>query len=206
MKIAALLSACIFIGGGAVSFATNNSEADTQPKAIKEMKNAPNTSPRRTRTAGRSEDPNTGMAAPYSNTGDNSFWNAKENSKLNSKNNESDLDTGNTIDNFNFRNSDSMNNNVSGVTGATTETDKSEKADNLNQNSKDLEITREIRRGLVNQNDLSVRAHNLSVVTQNGLVTLRGTVPLTAEKVSAGQIAQGVSGVSSVNNLIQVSK
>ncbi len=190
MKIAALLSACIFIGGGAVSFATNNSEADTQPSTIKEMKNAPNTNQRRTRTAGRSEDPNTGMPAPYKTSDKsseaNTSWESREN------------------DHSVFRNND--NNNVSGITGATTETEKNTKADNQNQNSKDLEITREIRRGLVNQKDLSVRAQNLTVVTQNGMVTLSGTVPLAAEKVSAGRIAQGVSGVSSVNNLIQVNK
>lgn len=202
MKIATLLSACIFIGGGAVSFATNNSNTDTEPTTIKEMKNAPNASQRRTRTAGRSEDPNTGMAAPHKGSEAKNSWDSRENDKFNSTTNE--LDNDNAYDNSDFRNSD--NNNVSGVTGATTETDKSAKAENQNQNSKDLEITREIRRGLVNQKDLSVRAHNLTVVTQNGLVTLSGTVPLAAEKVSAGRIAQGVSGVSSVNNLIQVSK
>ncbi len=93
-----------------------------------------------------------------------------------------------------------------GAAGTPTGNDRNLTAGDQSKNQKDLEITRQIRQGLMAQKDLSTRAHNLTVVSENGVVTLRGTVPNDSEKTSAEQIARGVTGVASITNLIQVSK
>lgn len=54
------------------------------------------------------------------------------------------------------------------------------------------------------QGDVSMRTHNIGVSADNGVVTLRGTVDSAEAKQQAGQLAQQVSGVRSVNNELQV--
>lgn len=53
-------------------------------------------------------------------------------------------------------------------------------------------------------NDQNVRSRNVDVTTQNGVVTLRGTVENEAAKQQAQQLAQNVQGVTRVDNQIQV--
>ena len=46
----------------------------------------------------------------------------------------------------------------------------------------------------------------ISVTAFNGKVTLTGGVDKTAQKKKAGEIARGVEGVASVNNLLEIKK
>ena len=49
-------------------------------------------------------------------------------------------------------------------------------ADQQSNNSADLKMTQEIRRALMKDKSLSMYAHNVKVITENGKVTLRGPV------------------------------
>lgn len=68
-----------------------------------------------------------------------------------------------------------------------------------NQKS-DLEITRDIRRALVNDKPLSVRAHNVVIVTKHGKVTLRGKVASDAEKQAVESTAARIAGADNVTD------
>jgi osmotically-inducible protein OsmY len=52
--------------------------------------------------------------------------------------------------------------------------------------------------------DKEVKAHNITVNTSGGVVTLTGTAATMRESERAGQIAQNVAGVKSVKNEIMV--
>jgi hyperosmotically inducible protein len=82
--------------------------------------------------------------------------------------------------------------------GATT-------ADQQKNNKGDLEITRKIRQGIVKDKTLSTYAHNIKVVTQNGVVTLRGPVRSNDEKVAIETIAVQVAGQGNVHNELELS-
>ena len=82
--------------------------------------------------------------------------------------------------------------------GATT-------ADQQNNSKGDLEITRKIRQGIVKDKTLSTYAHNIKVVTQNGVVTLRGPVRSNDDKVAIETIAVQVAGQGNVHNELELS-
>ena len=72
-------------------------------------------------------------------------------------------------------------------------------------NSKsDLNITQAIRKAVVADKDLSTNAHNVKIITRNGVVTLRGPVKSAAEKADIGAMAEQVAGVTHVNNKIEI--
>jgi osmotically-inducible protein OsmY len=72
--------------------------------------------------------------------------------------------------------------------------------------SADAEITQEIRQKIMG-GDLSTRAQNLNIVTDEGKVTLRGSVPTAAEKSKVEEMARSVSGVMDVDaSKVTVSK
>jgi osmotically-inducible protein OsmY len=52
--------------------------------------------------------------------------------------------------------------------------------------------------------DKEVKAHNITVNTAGGVVTLAGTAATMRESEKAGQIAQSVAGVKSVKNDIRI--
>ena len=58
-------------------------------------------------------------------------------------------------------------------------------ADQQKDNARDLEITQNIRRAVMDDKTLSTYAHNVKVVTKGGQVTLKGPVRSDAEKKSA---------------------
>lgn len=68
----------------------------------------------------------------------------------------------------------------------------------------DLRITLEIRKAVIADKELSTNAHNVKIVTANGVVTLRGPVKNSAEKARIGAKAQHVSGVTRVDNQIEI--
>jgi hyperosmotically inducible protein len=56
----------------------------------------------------------------------------------------------------------------------------------------------------VHDDGLSVKAHNVKVVANNGVVTLRGPVANAQEKARVEQDAARVSGVSRVDNQLDI--
>ena len=70
----------------------------------------------------------------------------------------------------------------------------------------DIDITAAIRKAVVDDKALSVNAHNVKIMTSNGVVTLRGPVKSEEEKKSIEAKAKQVAGVSRVDNLLEVEK
>lgn len=71
--------------------------------------------------------------------------------------------------------------------------------------SRDIEITAEIRRAVVDDAAMSTNAKNIKIITaKGGVVTLRGVVDSEAEKDSIEAKAKAVAGVQSVDNQLEV--
>jgi osmotically-inducible protein OsmY len=70
----------------------------------------------------------------------------------------------------------------------------------------DQEITRQIRVAVIGDKTLSTYAHNVKIITQNGMVTLRGPVRSEAEKRSIEAKAKTVVGAAQVKNDLTVTE
>jgi osmotically-inducible protein OsmY len=79
-------------------------------------------------------------------------------------------------------------------------------ADQQSNSQGDMDITREIRRQIVNDESLSTSAHNIKIVTIDGVVTLRGPVVSAKEKTVVAEAAKKVAGVSKVDNQLEIAK
>jgi len=79
-------------------------------------------------------------------------------------------------------------------------------ADQQSNDQEDLEITRAVRQAIVKDESLSTSAHNVKIITIDGVVTLRGPVVSKAEKTNIGATATKVAGVSRVDNQLEVAK
>ena len=70
----------------------------------------------------------------------------------------------------------------------------------------DRNITAQIRREVVANDALSMNAHNVKIITTEGVVTLRGPVKSSQEKVAVGAVAQRAAGVKRVDNQLEVER
>jgi osmotically-inducible protein OsmY len=77
-------------------------------------------------------------------------------------------------------------------------------ADQQKENQTDLKTTQDIRRSIVKDKNLSTYAHNIKIVTQNGVVTLRGPVRSEEEKSAVEAKAAQVAGANHVKSELQV--
>jgi osmotically-inducible protein OsmY len=77
-------------------------------------------------------------------------------------------------------------------------------ADQQKNNSSDLQITRRIRRAIVQDKSLSTYAHNVKIITKDGGVTLKGPVHTEDEKNAIESKAAEVVGQDKVKNEIKV--
>jgi osmotically-inducible protein OsmY len=73
-----------------------------------------------------------------------------------------------------------------------------------NENKEDIAITAAIRRGVMDDDELSTTAKNAKIITADGVVTLRGPVKSDAEKSTIEALAKGTDGVKSVDNQLEV--
>ena len=71
-------------------------------------------------------------------------------------------------------------------------------------NKSDLAITQAIRKAVVADKALSTNAHNVKIITANGVVTLRGPVSSPEEKETIAAKAKQVAGVKSVDNKLEI--
>ena len=77
-------------------------------------------------------------------------------------------------------------------------------ADQQKNGKSDLDVTAEIRRAIVADKSLSMYAHNVKIIAENGMVTLKGPVRSDAEKATIEQKAIAVVGQAKVTNQIEV--
>jgi hyperosmotically inducible protein len=77
-------------------------------------------------------------------------------------------------------------------------------ADQQKNNSSDMEMTRRIRRLIMNDKALSTYAHNVKVIARNGHVTLKGPVNSRKEKEAIVAKAIEVAGEGNVTDEIRV--
>jgi len=68
----------------------------------------------------------------------------------------------------------------------------------------DIQTAAAVRKAIENDKSLSTKAHNVKLIARNGVVTLRGPVADAQEKTRIEQIATNVSGVSRVENDLDV--
>lgn len=72
------------------------------------------------------------------------------------------------------------------------------------ENQSDVNITANIRQGVMKAPNMSVNAQNVKIVTADGVVTLRGPVASDAEKQTIGKLATQTAGVKRVDNQLEV--
>ena len=70
----------------------------------------------------------------------------------------------------------------------------------------DREVAASIRKAIVEDDSLSTNAHNVKVITKDGVVTLRGPVKSASERASVAAKAQKVAGVKRVDNQLEIEK
>ena len=68
----------------------------------------------------------------------------------------------------------------------------------------DRTITQQIRKAVVDHDTLSTNAKNVKIITQNGVVTLRGPVKSPEEKATIAGVAQKTGGVKRVDNQLEI--
>jgi hypothetical protein len=78
----------------------------------------------------------------------------------------------------------------------------------MDQSSKesDLELTRKIREEVVDDDSLSLLAHNVKIISVDGVVTLRGPVESEAERERIASLAEKTAGSGKVRNHLEVAR
>jgi len=77
-------------------------------------------------------------------------------------------------------------------------------ADQQKENDSDRELTANIRKALMDNKDLSTYAHNVKIVSHNGMVTLKGPVRSQDEKKAIEAKATEIAGAGKVTSMISV--
>jgi hyperosmotically inducible periplasmic protein len=76
--------------------------------------------------------------------------------------------------------------------------------DQMRGNKSDVEYTRQIRKLIVNDPSLSTMAHNIKIITLNGVATLRGPVESFVEREKIAALAKQVVSDGQLRNQIEV--
>jgi hyperosmotically inducible periplasmic protein len=77
-------------------------------------------------------------------------------------------------------------------------------ADQQKDNRSDREIAQQIRQSVVKDKSLSTYAHNVKIISQNGMVTLKGPVRSDDEKRAIETKAADIAGSDKVTSELQV--
>ena len=77
-------------------------------------------------------------------------------------------------------------------------------ADQQKENRSDQDITQQIRQSITKDEFLSTYAHNVKIISQNGMVTLKGSVRSEDEKSAIETKAIEVVGKDKVTNQLEV--
>ncbi len=68
----------------------------------------------------------------------------------------------------------------------------------------DIKTTAAIRRAIVGDGSLTMTAKNVKIITENGMVTLRGPVKSADEKTKIGQLAHEAAGSAKIDNQLEI--
>jgi len=77
-------------------------------------------------------------------------------------------------------------------------------ADQQKDNRSDQDITQQIRQSIMKDKSLSMYAHNVKIITQNGQVTLKGPVRSEDEKRAIEAKATEVAGENKVTSQLDI--
>ena len=77
-------------------------------------------------------------------------------------------------------------------------------ADQQKNNTSDRDLTKKIRRAIMDDKSLSTYGHNIKIIAQNGTVTLKGQVHSEEEKNTIASKAAEIAGRDNVKNEISV--
>ena len=80
------------------------------------------------------------------------------------------------------------------------------RADQQKENQSDRELARQIRKSVVQDKSLSTNAHNVKIIAQNGMVTLKGPVNSEQEKQAIEAKASQIAGTDKVTSELQVAQ
>jgi len=72
------------------------------------------------------------------------------------------------------------------------------------ENPTDRAITQKVRQEVVKNGELSMNAKNVKIITNKGVVTLRGPVETAKERDAIAAVAKSVTDVNSVDNQLEV--
>ncbi len=77
-------------------------------------------------------------------------------------------------------------------------------ADQQGQTKEDREITQKIRQAVVDDKSLSTYAHNVKIITVDGMVTLKGPVRSEDEKRTIEEKAGQIAGKDKIKSEIEI--
>jgi osmotically-inducible protein OsmY len=77
-------------------------------------------------------------------------------------------------------------------------------AGDQSNSSADIKTTAAIRRAVVHEDSLSMMAKNVKIITENGVVILRGPVKSEAEKTKIAELARTHAGNAKVEDHLEV--
>jgi hyperosmotically inducible periplasmic protein len=77
-------------------------------------------------------------------------------------------------------------------------------ADQQKNDKSDQDITQQIRKSVLSDKSLSTYAHNVKIISQNGMVTLKGPVRSADEKAAVESKAAAVVGDDKVTSELEV--
>jgi hyperosmotically inducible periplasmic protein len=86
----------------------------------------------------------------------------------------------------------------------TNQQDRGATADQQGQSPADRELTQKVRKSITSDKDLSTYAHNIKVVTKDGVVHLIGPVRSDEEKAAIEAKAVAIAGPQNVRNELTV--
>jgi len=75
---------------------------------------------------------------------------------------------------------------------------------NQSNSESDLKVLAAVRSAIVDDDNLSIAAHNVKVMVVNGAVTLRGPVKNASEKARVEGLTRKVAGVVSIDNRLDI--
>jgi hyperosmotically inducible periplasmic protein len=68
----------------------------------------------------------------------------------------------------------------------------------------DITLTQKVRQAVMKDDSLSMTAHNVKIITVDGVVTLRGPVKTEDERTKIAATAEQVAGAGKVQNYLEV--
>ena len=72
------------------------------------------------------------------------------------------------------------------------------------ENASDMAITQKVRRAVMEDKTLSTYAHNVKIITQDGIVNLKGPVRTADEKKVVEDMAMQIAGTDKVKSQLEI--